>query len=200
MSSPTLLIKVTALASHLLLMSISSLSEPFVVWAVWCLSHLLFELFVVWAVCCLSRLLHHGDFQDFSRKLPQQVDGKHLTGCGHAIGRSELSYRMETRDLSLDAFLSSDSHCKTQYCEAPSNRTPQAFMHISYGHSFRHVEFGCVISACGSHRLVRANSVQQRRNCGHFHFPSNLLLLLLCWFCFFFWLPSKPACAHYLWQ
>ena len=45
-----------------------------------------------------------GDVWNFSRKLPQQVDGQHLFGCRNAVGRSELSHGVTTPDLGLTAF------------------------------------------------------------------------------------------------
>ena len=73
-----------------------------------------------------------GDVWNFSRKLPQQVDGQHLFGCRNAVGRSELSHGVTTPDLGLTAFLSSASHCKMRYHEAPGKDIPCIHACICY--------------------------------------------------------------------
>lgn len=120
-----------------------------------------------------------------------------------ATPQADLDYLTKSNawlpDRRLDAFLSSDSHCKTQYYETPEKGIPCMHAYLPFIGFFLYVESWLCQGSMWLTSSNAGNAEQQRCISGHFNFLPNLPLLLLlfccCFFFFFFWLPSNPACA-----
>ena len=113
------------------------------------------------------------------------------------VGISEISHIVKSPDLSLHAFLSSDSHCKTRCCEAPFNKdTPCIRAYLPLTFVLQHVECWLCQASMWVTLSSAGNAEQQRRSADHLNFLPELLLLLLLLppLLVLLLLASQPSC------